>query len=129
MDFKENVEKMMLGAGPEVNRDDLLVDVFKHTIADFFIWYLENKNNGNRLPTEAVIQTKSKLINEFRGMKLDNQKSVEWYEDLFESTIKEIFNDAALAHRGEDRFEYAHQNLQINKDLYQQTASGIYLPK
>lgn len=129
MTFKENVENVIKNAGPEINRDELLVDIFKHTIADFFVWYIENKKNGNRLPFESVVQTKTKLISEFRSMQLDNQMSVEKYEDLFEKTVKEIFNEASLAHRGEDRSEYAHQNLHVNNDLYQQSAGGIYLPK
>lgn len=129
MDFKEHVESSIKNAGPEVDRKELLIDIFKTTIAQFFEWYLVNKSNGNRLPFEAVVQVKQQLINEFRGMSIDQQQSVEWYENLFESTIKEIFNDAALAHRGEDRYEYAKQNLEVNTDLYQQSSSGLYIPK
>jgi hypothetical protein len=129
MNFKENVESTIKNAGPGVDRKELLIDIFKTTIAQFFEWYLVNKSNGNRLPFEAVVQAKQQLINEFRGLSIDQQQSVEWYENLFESTVKEIFNDAALAHRGTDRFEYANQNFEVNKDMYQQSTGGIYIPK
>ena len=129
MNFKENVESTIKNAGPGVDRKELLIDIFKTTIAQFFEWYLVNKSNGNRLPFEAVVQAKQQLINEFRGLSIDQQQSVEWYENLFESTVKEIFSDAALAHRGTDRFEYANQNFEVNKDMYQQSTGGIYIPK
>jgi hypothetical protein len=118
MDFKTNVQNTINNAGPDVNRKELLVDIFKHTIADFFIWYLTNKNNGNRLAIDALINTKRSLISEFREMGISEiQQSVEWYEDLFEATVKEILNEAAINHSGKDSLVH-NQNFEINAKGY-----------
>jgi hypothetical protein len=127
MDFKTNIQNTINTAGPDVDRKELLVDIFKHTVADFFIWYLTNKNNGNRLAIDALINTKRSLISEFRDMSISEiQQSVEWYEELFEDTIKEIFNDASLAHSGKDSYVHG-QNFDINATEYKKQANGLYV--
>lgn len=123
MELKESLEKSMSGAGPDVNRDELLVDMFKSTIAQFFEWYLINKNNGNKLPFDALVDTKSGIISLYQSLTIDNQKSLEWYEELFETTIKEIFDHASGRHSAGSNSISSARELFGNK-----TPSGLYVP-
>jgi hypothetical protein len=123
MNFKENVEHTIINAPPATDKKELLIDIFKSTIAQFFEWYLINKNNGNKLPFDSVVESKNQLIREFRGMSIpDIQQSVEWYENLFDTTIKEIFNEASHAHAGVDSIFSSGQGLHKKQN-------GLYVPK
>ena len=128
MSFQEDLEKSILQADPDINRDELLVDIFKSFVAKMFEFVLSRgKDEEKRLPSAAVVEIKNNLINEFRQASLDqHQKPVEWYEDLFDKTVCEIFQSAQ--HQGVDMSRLAPQNLEINVDAYK-NEGGLFVPK
>lgn len=128
MSFQEDLEKSVLQADPKIDREELLVDIFKQFVARMFEFVLSRgAKNETRLPAAAVIEIKNNLINEFRQASLEkHQKPVEWYEELFDKTVGEIFTEAQ--HQGEDLSHWAPQNLEINMDAYKHEG-GLYLPK
>lgn len=126
-DFQKELRNSVFNADPKLNRKELLEDIFKSYVAKMFEFVLSKKGK-DRLEFNAMVTVKRNLINEFRKADLgEYQKSVEWYENTFENTIKEIFNDASHAHQG---IEVVHidQNLEINKRDYIDKG-GIFVPE
>ena len=128
MDFQKDLEKSVLQADPKLDREELLTDIFKSFVARMFEFVLKRgKNEETRLQANQVIEIKRNLIHEFRSANLENhQKPIEWYEDLFEKTVGEIFQSAK--HPGVDLSHRAAENLEINVDAYK-NESGLYVPK
>jgi len=128
MNFQEDLKNSIFNADPTLDRTQLLEDIFKSFTAKMFE-YIVSKAGNDRLPFDSIVTVKKNLINEFRTTSLaEYQKSEEWYDELFEKTVKEILEYAALAHQGVDRVNLANQNLEINPDAYK-FEKGIYLPK
>lgn len=124
--FQKELESSIFNRDPRINPDELLVQIFKTYVAKMFEHIL-GKKQQNRIEHDGVISIKRNLINEFRQAALSEyQKSVEWYENLFNKTVEEIFNEAALAHEGVDSYE-RESNLEINKSAYEHE-SGLILP-
>jgi len=127
-EFRKDLKKSILDADPmKVERKDLLRQIFKAYTAKLFEFTLGRKKEG-RMEMDALVETKRNLINEFIGTDLgEYQMSQEWYEDLFDATIKEIFNDASLAHQGADQVN-VNQTLEINPEGYVNNG-GLYVPE
>ena len=126
-DFQKQLRKAILGVdSSKLNRKSLLEDIFKTGVAKLFEYNLGRKGK-DRLELDALIQIKKNLINEFRSAKLgEYQQSEKWYEDLFENTVKEIFEEAARNHNGINQATI-NQTLQINQKAYI-NESGLYIP-
>jgi hypothetical protein len=113
--FQKELENSIFNADIKLDRNDLLTDIFKAYVAKL----LERVVKGGRVPFDALVQTKNNLINEFRSASLaEYQKSVEQYNELFDNTVKEILNLAALRHSGKDVVQRENQTLQINPEIY-----------
>ena len=129
--FQKELENSINNADVKLNRKELLEDIFKIYVAKLFELALQKSATKDRMPYDALVEIKRNLISEFRAASLEmNQLSVEKYEQLFESTVQEIVNDAGLAHKGEDS-AIIKSKLDINKREYMhthRTPSGIILP-
>jgi len=125
-DFQKELKNSIFNADPKLDKRELLIDIFKAFVAKLFEMVIAKKGK-NRLEVDAMVTVKRNLINEFRQSELgEYQRSVEQYEQLFEKTIKEIFNEAAHAHPGMESIS-AQQQLEINRDAYIKE-SGLYIP-
>jgi len=127
MDFQKDLENSILNADPNVDRIQLLEDVFKSFVAKMFE-FVVSKTGKDRLPFDALVTVQKNLISEFRSASLgEYQRSVEWYDELFNKTVREILEFAALSHQGVDRVNLANQNLEINTEAYK-FEKGLFLP-
>jgi hypothetical protein len=126
-EFRRDLRKSIVGAdSAKIDRSELLEDVFKTYTAKLFEHVLGRKKEG-AMEMDALVEVKRNLISEFMNTELgEYQKPLEWYEDLFDETVKEIFNDAGLAHKGEDQVS-ANQTLEINPAGYAKEG-GLYVP-
>jgi len=126
--FQKELKDRILNADPmKFDRHELLEDIFKIYVAKLFEFTLGRKSK-DRLEVDAMVEVKKNLINEFRNTELgEYQKSVEWYEDMFDETVQEILNDAALAHKGSNIVN-VQKTLQINKDAYI-NEGGLFVPE
>ena len=127
-DFQKQLKKAILRVdSSKLDRKSLLEDIFKTGVAKLFEYNLGRKGK-DRLELAVLVQIKKNLINEFRSAKLgEYQQSEKWYEDLFEATVKEIFEEAARNHKGINQ-AIVNQTLQINKEAYI-NEGGIYVPE
>jgi hypothetical protein len=130
--FQKELKKSIEGADPKLDRKELLEDIFKIYTAKLFEIAIQKSKTPDRLPYEALVEIKKNLINEFRHTSLEMiQMSVEQYEKLFESTVKEIVESAALAHPGQDS-AIIQSKFDINIPRYKETHNispgGIILP-
>lgn len=129
--FQQQLRKTVIERiDPKLTPKEVLTDIFKTYVAKM----LERNvlTNKNRLSADFLAMTKGYLITEFRAAELgEHQMSEKQYSDMFDATMKEIFNTAAHAHEGEDKSEFANQTLSVDKRGYQdmkKSAGGIYLP-
>jgi len=129
-EFKKDLEKTINEADPRLDKNELLEDVFKISVARL-LEHSMNHGSGekrDRLEIDALMTAKQELIREFRSASLGvYQRSVEQYEKLFMKSMEEIFNDASLSHEGQDEVKFAGQNLEINKDAYV-NEGGLFVP-
>lgn len=127
MDFQKDLRKAIIDADPKLKKDELLIDIFKSFVAKMFEFALSRaEKNESRLTMNQLVSIKHNLISEFRSAELgEHQQSVEWYDDLFEQTVKEIYESAA--HQGIETVQRASQNLEINPEAYK-FEKGIYRP-
>ena len=124
---KELKDSIFNSDAAKIDRNELLEDIFKAYVAKLFEFNLGRKG-VNRLEIGVMVEVKKNLINEFRNTELgEYQKSVEQYEDLFETTIQEIFNDASKAHEGSNIVS-VDQTLQINPKAYV-NEGGLFIPE
>jgi len=134
--FISDLEKSILHSDGNLDRNELLEDIFKSYVAKLFEMQIVNK----RLPFAVLKEVKRNLISEFRSASLEMyQKSVEQYEELFNKTVQEIVDFAGTRHSGEDVVEDANQVLEVNSNEYlnesaigsqfTKTAGGIIIPK
>jgi len=122
-DFQKDLEKTI--SGTEMDKKDLLRQIFKMYVAKLFEFKLKNA----RLEFNALVEIKKNLISSFRGAALaENQMSVEQYEELFDKTVEEIFNDAALAHQGEDIMQIDPGKQLIKNAGFVEHPSGLMIP-
>jgi hypothetical protein len=126
-DFQKDLEGAIFNSdSSKINRHELLIDIFKSYVAKLFEYVL-SKRGKNRIELDAMVQIKRNLINEFTKASLgEYQKTNNQYDELFEQTIKEIFNDAALNHEGENIVS-VNQNLEINPTIYK-NEHGLFVP-
>ena len=125
-DFQAELSKAINTADPNLNRKELIVDIFKFYTAKLLEFYMTKI--GGALQSGSDEQLKRNLINEFRQAPLsENQQSIEWYEKLFDTTMQEILNDAAHAHQGIDQIT-SSQELSINPSAYIQEG-GLFIPE
>lgn len=128
MDFQEDLKKSIFNADEKIDKKELLKDIFKSFVAKMFEHVLSRKGN-DRLPFDVLVTVKKNLINEFRSANLsEHQQTEQWYNDLFEDTVREIFNEASLSHQGQDIIQRAPQNFEINMDTYK-NEGGLFIPK
>ena len=124
---KELKDSIFNSDATKVDRGELLTDIFKAYVAKLFEFNLGRKQK-DRLEVDVMTEVKRNLINEFRNAELgEYQKSTKWYEDLFDETVKEIFNDAALAHKGVNGIN-VQQQLHVNPRAYI-NEGGMYIPE
>jgi len=124
--FQKELKDTISNADPKQDRDELLTMIFKSYVAKCLEYTLRKKTS--RIEMAAMKQIQRNLINEFRGAELgEYQKSVQWYEELFDAAIQEIFNDAALAHDGVN-IATVDQTFEINKRAYAAQNRGLILP-
>jgi len=115
-DFKKELENSILNADPKQDRVELLEMIFKSYVAKTLEYTLRKRTN--RIELAAMKEIRRNLISEFRKAELgEYQKSVKQYEDLFNTAIEEIFNDAGHAHKGEDVVT-VDKTLEINPQGY-----------
>jgi len=140
--FQDDLVTTIFGADPsKIDRKELLVDIFKTSVAKLFELQIEKSRTKNRLEFEQLVLIKKSLIRQFHGAELSEyQMSEKQYEDLFNITVQEIMNEAALAHQGEDVVEHSNQELTVDpnaymdshgmkaKSSYRRTPSGIIIP-
>jgi hypothetical protein len=116
--FQEELRDTLLyRCDPKLSKKETLVDIFKTYVAKM----LEQNvlANKNRLSVDYLTMVEGYLINEFRSAELGEwQMSEQQYADLFAKTMQEIFNDASLAHKGENVIQNADQRLEVNKKIY-----------
>jgi len=124
-DFQKDLEKSIFGCDEKLDKKELLVDIFKMYVAKLF----EMKLKNSRLSEDVLTAIKENLISEFRKASLSEyQMSVEGYEQLFNKTVQEILESAALAHQGSDIIEMdPMRDLMINAGM-RQTQSGLLVP-
>ena len=122
--FQTDLKNSIFNADPKIDRKELLVDIFKSYVAKLF----EKVLIGKKLPFDAMVAVKNNLINEFRQTELSEyQKTVEQYDELFDETVKEILNIAAMRHKGIDTVGKQNQELVINPEIYIQE-HGMTVP-
>lgn len=130
--IKEKLDK----SGPMTNKHEYLEDIFKFYVADFWIYVKEiSEKNKTELTVDTLTESKRTLVDEFRNIEgiPEYQLSVEKYEQLFETTVQEILNEAAHAHEGSDSYKM-DQTLSIDKDGYAdqnnyvKNSDGLYVP-
>jgi hypothetical protein len=127
-EFQLELKNALLNADVKIDRKEMLVDIFKSYVAKLFEVVL-SKQGGNRIPFDALVEVKSRLISSFRGAELgEYQKSEAQYDELFETTVKEILNECAANHRGEDLIQLAPEQFEINKNEFHRQASGLFVP-
>ena len=128
MGFQEDLKNSIFNPDPNLDRKQLLEDVFKSFVARLFEHVMTRRTtNQSRLTFDELVHVKKNLINEFRTAQLaEYQQSEQWYDDLFETTVKEIFE--STAHQGVSNVGVANQNLEINKEAYK-FEKGLFLPK
>jgi len=128
-DFESDLEKLIVGnVDPKISRDELLEDVFKLYVAKLFELVMVKSAKKDRLEFDGVVSAKRNLINAFRSAKLaEYQKSVEWYEALFEKTVKEILEGASHRHGGVDTAVIGG-SMEINKEAYIRDG-GLFVPE
>ena len=125
--FQKELEGMVFDGDVGLDKDELIEDTFKIYVVKLFEHVL-GREKENRISMDALVMMKRNLINEFRRASLDvHQKSEQQYSDLFEATVKEIFNEAAHNNSGEDIVEHK-QDLIIDPEQYV-NESGLYIPK
>jgi hypothetical protein len=114
---------------PGNERKELLEMVFKSYVAKLLEVMLNNSGTAGRLESGMIDEVKKRIIHEFREAPLENsQMSYEMYEDLFDTAIAEILNEAALNHQGEDHADFdLTRQLEIDPRAYIKEG-GIYVP-
>jgi len=113
--FQKELENAIFNADIKLDRRELLTDIFKSYVAKLFERVIAN----GRVPFDSLVIIKNNLINEFRRADLSEyQKSVEQYDALFDTAVKEILNLAALRHQGMNQVQNGMQTLQINPEIY-----------
>ena len=129
--FQKELEASINNADPKLDRSELLTMIFKSYIAKCIELRIRY---DSRIEHDAMLKIKENLISEFRKAALaENQKSVEQYEQLFDTSMEEILNDAANAHQGVDIAQVEHRQLEINPELYamqkgfKKNESGLYV--
>ena len=123
--FQEELKKSIFNADPKIDRKELLIDIFKSYVAKLFEVVLKKKG----MPYDSLVEVKNNIIREFRATDLaEYQKSVEQYEELFDTTVKEILDYAANRHKGSESVVRAPQNLEVNGDAYV-NEGGLFVPK
>jgi hypothetical protein len=113
--FQTELKKSIFNADEKINRKELLSDIFRCYVAKLF----ERTLDKEKMPFDALVKIKNNLISEFRSADLSEyQRTVEQYEELFDTTVKEILSLAAMRHKGIDNVNRAPQNLEINPEIY-----------
>ena len=113
--FQRDLKNSIFNADPKLDRKELIKDIFKAYVAKLF----ENVVVNGRMPYDVVVQVRNNLISEFRLTELSEyQMSIEQYELLFDETVKEILDLAAMRHKGIDTVDRANQNFEINPEIY-----------
>jgi hypothetical protein len=139
--FQEELKETLLNrTDPNLSRKEVLIDIFKTYTAKM----LEQNvlTNKNRIESSFINMVKAYLITEFRNTELGEfQMSEGQYEELFDKTLKEIFDSASNAHAGVDTIIEGQQELLVDKRAYHheiqpkmnngmmQTPNGLWVPR
>jgi hypothetical protein len=126
--FQRDLKKAIFEADPDkMDRKKLLISTFKYWVSKLFE-YIQTKTGADRLEADYVVQVKQKIINEFIRTDLaEYQLTEEEYDNLFETTVKEILEFAATRHQGVD-VATVEQTLSIDPEQYIQEG-GLFVPK
>ncbi len=128
-EFGVELKKSIFTVEPN-KREDLLKLIFKNYVAKLLIVLKEKTGVVNDLEAEMLTEVRGNLIREFRAAPLDNsQRSVKFYEGLFDEAIKGILSEAAANHEGKDSVKLdTRREVKLNEGAFTQSASGIYIP-
>jgi len=128
-DFGKSVSDT-LNKVPGKERKELLTMIFKSYVAKLLEVLLQNSGTQGRLETGMIEEVKKRLVTEFKKAPLGvDQMSYEMYEDIFDTAIAEILNEAALNHQGEDHADFdLTRQLEINPEAYIREG-GLYIPE
>ena len=86
---QKELKKSIIEANPKLDKIDILTRTFKAFVAKMFEHTLTRKakEGDDRLEFDAMAVVKKNLISEFRKAELgEYQRSVKWYEDLFDTS-------------------------------------------
>ena len=127
--FGKEVRKSLNMVAPNERRE-LLAMIFKSYVAKLLELLMSNSKNKNALEAAMLDEVKNNLISEFRNAPLEmDQISEKMYEDLFDTAIKEILNEAALNHEGVDKAEVdRYRQFSINPSAYIHEG-GLIIPE
>ena len=126
--FQKDLRDSVLNCDPKLKKTEVLEMAFKCYVAKM-LEYVMTKRDDMRIEMKAMTEIRNNLISEFRSAELGEwQKSVEQYENLFDETIVEIFNQASHNHEGTDLIERAPEQLEINAREYINNG-GLYIPR
>jgi hypothetical protein len=133
--FQEQLKRSVLECPTDkLDRKEVLIDIFKTYAARMIEQNV--MTNKNRIEGGFIMMLRGYMISEFRSVELgEHQLSEAQYADLFDKTIKEIFDSASNAHEGDDKVERQPQNLEVNKNAYSEskgfkpsTSGKIWVP-
>jgi len=98
------LEDAVISGTAKANPTEIITVLFKHAVSRMFEKAIVSKGDGTKsMRYDAILETKRGLIHTFKTANLgDHQKSTEWYEQLFDSTVQEILNFASHRHEGSD---------------------------
>ena len=125
--FQKELVDSIYKAKPE-ERNEILTMIYKTYVAKM-IEILMQRSGHDGLEAGIIDEVKKNLITEFRNASLNEyQRSVEQYEEIFDTTLQEILNYASHVHEGEDSMKFANRVLDINPEAYV-NEGGLYVPE
>ena len=127
--FGKDLVKSVQTVKPE-EREELLKMIFKSYVAKLLEILMANSKIKDGLEAEMLEEVKSNLIKEFRAAPLGvSQRPVKFYEDLFNTAVQEILNEASLNHEGVDSAEVdKYRQFSVNPEAYI-NEGGLYIPE
>ena len=110
-------------------REEMLKMIFKSYVAKLLEILMNNSKLKDGLEANMLEEVKTNLINEFRNAPLGvSQRPVEFYEELFNTAMQEILNEASLNHEGVDSVKVdKYKQFSINPQEYI-NGGGLIIP-
>lgn len=104
IEIAKALEAAVMSGTAKAKPSEIISTLFKHSVSRMFEKAIVSKTDGTKsMRYDAILETKRGLIQSFLNANLgDYQKSTEWYEKLFDSTVQEILSFASQRHKGND---------------------------